>query len=43
MGPLKRTVLTRPGGDKPSPLRAPLAAALAGIIEAVSTYKPLRS
>jgi hypothetical protein len=43
MGPLKRTVLARLGGDKPSPIRAALAAAIAGIIEAVITYKPLRS
>ena len=43
MGPLRRTVLTRLGGDKPSPLRAALAAAVAGSNEAVITYKPLPS
>jgi hypothetical protein len=43
MGPLKRTVLTRLGGDKPSPLRAALAAVIVGLIVAVITYKLLRS
>jgi hypothetical protein len=43
MGPLKDAVLSRLGGDKPSPLRALLAAAIAGLIVAVLTYKLLRS
>ena len=43
MGPLKDAVLSRLGGDKPSPLRAALAAAIAGLIVAVLTYKLLRS
>ena len=43
MGPLKDAVLARLGGDKPSPLRAAVAAAIAGIIVAVLTYKLLRS
>ena len=42
MGPLKDAVLARLGGDKPSPLRAALAAAIAGLIVAVLTYKALR-
>jgi len=36
-------VLSRLGGDKPSVLRAALAALIAGLIIAVLTYKPLRS
>jgi hypothetical protein len=43
MGPLRRTVMERLGGDKPSPLRAAVAAAIVGIIVAVITYKLLRS
>ena len=43
MGPLRRTVMKRLGGDKPSPLRAAVAAVIAGIIVAVITYKLLRS
>ena len=43
MGPLKRTVLTRLGGDKPSPLRPAIAAAIGGSIETVITHKPLPS
>jgi hypothetical protein len=42
MGPLKDAVLARLGGDKPSPLRAAIAAAIAGLIVAVLTYKALR-
>ena len=43
MGPLKRTILERLGGDKPSVLRALVAAAIVGLIVAVITYKLLRS
>ena len=43
MGPLQRTVMERLGGDKPSVLRAFVAAVIAGIIVAVITYKLLRS
>jgi hypothetical protein len=43
MGHLKRTVTARLGGDKPSPLRAALAAAIPGAIAAALTYKALRS
>jgi hypothetical protein len=43
MGPLKDAVLARLGGDKPSPLRAAVAAVIAGIIVAVITYKLLCS
>ena len=43
MGPLKDAVLSRLGGDKPSVLRALLAALIAGLIVAVLTYKLLRS
>jgi len=43
MGPLKDAVLARLGGDKPSPLRAAVAAVIVGIIVAVITYKLLRS
>ena len=43
MGTLKRTFLTRLGGDKPSVLSAFLTAVIVGIIVAVITYKLLRS
>ena len=43
MGPLKRIVIERLGGDKPSVLRALVAAAIVGLIVAVITYKLLRS
>ena len=43
MGPLKRTVTARLGGDKPSPPSAALAAVIAGAIVAAVTYKALRS
>jgi hypothetical protein len=43
VGPLKRTILERLGGDKPSVLRALVAAAIVGLIVAVITYKLLRS
>ena len=43
MGPLKDAVLARLGGDNPSPLRAALAAFIAGLIVAVLVYKALRS
>ena len=43
MGKLRRTVLARLGGDKPSVLRALVAAVIAGIIVAVITDKALRS
>jgi hypothetical protein len=39
MGPLRRTVMARLGGDKPSPIRAAVAAVIVGGI----TYKALRS
>jgi hypothetical protein len=43
MGPLKRTVMERLGGDRPSVLRALVAAAIVGLIVAVITNKLLRS
>jgi hypothetical protein len=43
MGPLKHTVTARLGGDKPSVLRAFVAAVIVGLIMAVITYKLLRS
>jgi len=43
VGPLKRTILERLGGDKPSVLRVLVAAAIVGLIVAVITYKLLRS
>ena len=43
MGPLKDAVLARLGGDKPSPVRAAVAVAIAGAGGAVITYKALRS
>ena len=42
MGPLKRTVMERLGGDKPSPLRAGVAAAIVGAGAGAITYKLLR-
>ena len=43
MGTLRRTSWGRLGGDKPSVLRALVAAVTADIIVAVITYKALRS
>jgi hypothetical protein len=43
MGVLKRAVADRMKGDRPSPARAVLAAAVAGGTAAVITYKALRA
>ena len=43
MGVLKRAVADRMKGDRPSPVRAVLAATVAGGIAAVITYKALRA
>ena len=42
MGPLIRTVTERIGGKKPSPVRALVAAMIAGLGVAAVTYKALR-
>jgi hypothetical protein len=42
MGPLIRTVTERLGGKKPSPVRAMLAATIAGVGVGALTYKALR-
>lgn len=43
MGILKRAIATRLKGDRPSPFRAALAAAVAGGAAAAVTYKALRA
>ena len=43
MGPLRRTVMARLGGDKPSPIRAAVAAVIVGAGVGVITYEALRS
>jgi hypothetical protein len=42
MGPLVKSVTDRLGGNRPSPIRAFAASAIAGGIVAVVTYKALR-
>jgi hypothetical protein len=42
MGIVKRAVAERLSGDRPSPLRAALAAAVAGAVAAGVTYRVLR-
>jgi hypothetical protein len=42
-GVLRGAVLKRVSGEKPSPLKAALAAAVAGAAAAVVTYRLLRS
>lgn len=42
MGVLKQAVSDRLKGDRPSPLRALLAAVSAGVVVAVTTYRVLR-
>jgi hypothetical protein len=42
-GVLKATVAKRVAGDKPSPVQAALAAAVAGTATAVLTYRIMRS
>jgi hypothetical protein len=42
-GLVKSAIETRIGGGKPSPLRAALVAAVAGVAAAALTYKVLRS
>jgi hypothetical protein len=43
MGILKAAVADRLKGNRPSPVRASLAAAVAGVAAAAVTYKALRS
>ena len=43
MGILKRAITDRLKGDRPSPVRAVLAAVVAGSVVAVVTYKALRA
>jgi hypothetical protein len=43
MGILKSTVTDRLKGDRPSPVRAVLAATVAGVVVAMVTYKALRA
>ena len=43
MGILKKAVTDRLKGDRPSPPRAFVAAAVAGLVVAVITYKALRA
>jgi hypothetical protein len=43
MGVLKGALEQKLGGDRPSPARASLAAAVAGAVAAVITYRVLRS
>jgi hypothetical protein len=42
MGPLVRTVGERLRGKRPSPVRALVAATIAGVVVAAATYKALR-
>jgi hypothetical protein len=43
MGILKRAITDRLKGNRPSPARAVLAAAVAGVAAATITYKALRA
>jgi hypothetical protein len=43
MGILKRAITDKLKGDRPSPVRAVAAAAVAGVVSAAVTYKVLRA